>query len=54
MALNQTIVDTANAARPNTSLAETAISVAGFTAVNSDLQHLLSTDFSRLATTGDR
>ncbi|WP_310784977.1 RND family transporter [Mycobacterium sp. Z3061] len=49
MALNRTIVDTANAARPNTSLANTAISMVGFPAVNSDLQHLLSTDFNRLA-----
>jgi len=50
MALNRTIVDTANAARPNTSLANTAISMVGFPAVNSDLQDLLSTDFNRLAT----
>ncbi|MDP7721651.1 MMPL family transporter [Mycobacterium sp. TY814] len=50
MALNRTIVDTANAARPNTSLANTAISMVGFPAVNSDLQNLLSTDFIRLAT----
>ena len=50
MALNHTIVDTANAARPNTSLGGAAISMAGFTAVNSDLQHLLSADFTRLAT----
>ncbi|OBH30910.1 hypothetical protein A5692_18210 [Mycobacterium sp. E342] len=51
MALNRRIVDTANAARPNTSLDNTAVSMAGFTAVNSDLQHLLSADFTRLATT---
>ncbi|PJE24894.1 MAG: hypothetical protein CK431_03775 [Mycobacterium sp.] len=50
MALNRTIVDTANAARPNTSLANTVISMVGFPAVNSDLQDLLSTDFNRLAT----
>lgn len=49
MALNHKIIDTANAARPNTSLAGTAISMAGFTAVNSDLQHMLSADFTRLA-----
>ncbi|OBH05770.1 hypothetical protein A5696_25140 [Mycobacterium sp. E2699] len=49
MALNHAIIDTANAARPNTSLAGTTVSMAGFTAVNSDLQHLLSADFSRLA-----
>ncbi|WP_207547776.1 MMPL family transporter [Mycobacterium mantenii] len=51
MDLNHKIIDTANAARPNTSLAGTTISMAGFTAVNSDLQHLLSADFGRLATT---
>lgn len=50
MDLNHKIIDAANAARPNTSLAGTAISMAGFTAVNSDLQHLLFADFSRLAT----
>lgn len=50
MALNHAIVETANAARPNTSLADTTISMAGFTAVNSDLQGLLSKDFARLAT----
>ncbi len=50
MELNRAIVDTAKAARPNTSLADTSISVAGFPAVNSDLQDLLSTDFTRLAT----
>lgn len=50
MALNQRILDTAAAARPNTSLADTSISVAGFPAVNLDLQRLLTTDFYRLAT----
>ncbi|CQD07741.1 MMPL domain-containing protein [Mycobacterium europaeum] len=50
MALNRRIIDTANAARPNTSLDNATVSMAGFTAVNSDLQHLLSADFSRLAT----
>ncbi|WP_083177759.1 MMPL/RND family transporter [Mycobacterium scrofulaceum] len=49
MALNHRIVDTANAARPNTTLDGTTMSMAGFTAVNSDLQHLLSADFNRLA-----
>lgn len=49
MALNQRILDTANAAKPNTSLAGSALSVTGFPAVNSDLQELLSTDFTRLA-----
>ena len=50
MALNRRVIDTANAARPNTSLDNATVSMAGFTAVNSDLQHLLSADFSRLAT----
>ncbi|WP_082953365.1 RND family transporter [Mycobacterium sp. E3251] len=50
MALNRKITDTGDAALPNTSLAGAAISVAGFTAVNSDLQQLLSADFTRLAT----
>ncbi len=49
IALNHTIIDTADAARPNTSLAGATISMAGFTAVNSDLQHLLSADFRHLA-----
>lgn len=49
MELNQHILDTAAAAKPNTSLANTTISVTGFPAVNSDLQRLLSADFSRIA-----
>lgn len=49
MALNQRILDTAAAAKPNTSLAASTISVTGFPAVNSDLQHLLSADFTRIA-----
>lgn len=49
MALNKRILDTANAARPNTTLANTTLSMVGFPAVNSDLQHLLSTDFRDLA-----
>lgn len=51
MALDQTIIDTADAARPNTSLAGATVSIAGFTALNSDLQRLLAADFGRLATT---
>ncbi|MEZ0353972.1 RND family transporter [Mycobacterium sp. pR1184] len=50
MALNQRIIETANAARPNTSLANAAMSTAGFPAVNSDLQHMLTADFERLGT----
>ncbi|WP_231639539.1 MMPL/RND family transporter [Mycobacterium sp. Marseille-P9652] len=49
MALNQRIAATADAAKPNTSLANTTISMVGFPAVNSDLQRLLSVDSSRLA-----
>ncbi|MCV7275614.1 MULTISPECIES: MMPL/RND family transporter [Mycobacteriaceae] len=43
------IVDVANAARPNTSLADVTVSVAGFPAVNSDIQRLLRADFAQLA-----
>ncbi len=49
MTQNQLIIATAAAARPNTSLANTTITMVGFPAVNSDLQRLLSTDFTRLA-----
>ena len=42
------IVTVAEAARPNTSLAQATISVAGFPAVNSDIQKLLSADFLQL------
>ncbi|MDW5610386.1 MMPL family transporter [Mycolicibacterium sp. D5.8-2] len=48
MELNGRIIDAANAATPNTSLAGTSISIVGFPALNSDLQQLLSTDFARL------
>ncbi|RDH76592.1 RND family transporter [Mycolicibacterium moriokaense] len=47
--LAQQMVDVANAARPNTSLAGARISVAGFPAVNADIQHLLWSDFALLA-----
>lgn len=49
MALNNRIVDTAGAARPNTSLSNATIAVAGFPAINADLQRLLTGDFLRLA-----
>ncbi|MDA3638808.1 RND family transporter [Mycobacterium xenopi] len=49
MALAHKITDVADAARPNTSLAHTRISIAGFPAVNSDIQRLLSADFKLLA-----
>ncbi len=43
------MVIVANAARPNTSLATATIAVAGFPAVNADIQHLLWLDFTLLA-----
>jgi RND superfamily putative drug exporter len=48
MTLAHAITDVANAARPNTSLANTAVSIAGLPAVNSDIQRLLSADFHQL------
>ncbi|WP_131809715.1 MMPL family transporter, partial [Mycolicibacter sinensis] len=47
--LAQQIVETADTARPNTTLANATIAVAGFPAVNSDIQRLLSADFTQLA-----
>ncbi|CAN5735161.1 MMPL family transporter [soil metagenome] len=47
--LAQQMVIVANAARPNTSLANATIAVAGFPAVNADIQHLLWSDFTLLA-----
>jgi RND superfamily putative drug exporter len=49
MNLAQEITDVANAARPNTSLADATVSVAGFPAINSDIQRLLWADFTQLA-----
>ena len=49
MALNRRIIATADAARPNTSLTGATVAVAGFPAINADLQQLLTTDFLRLA-----
>ncbi|OBI88415.1 RND family transporter [Mycobacterium asiaticum] len=49
MDLAHQITETANGARPNTSLAGATISMAGFPAVNSDIQRLLSADFHLLA-----
>jgi hypothetical protein len=49
MNLAHKITDVANAARPNTSLAGATVSIAGFPAVNSDIQRLLSADFHQLA-----
>ncbi|MFN6549085.1 RND family transporter [Mycolicibacterium septicum] len=49
MNLARQITDVANTARPNTSLDQATVSVAGFPAVNSDIQRLLSSDFTQLA-----
>lgn len=49
MALAHRLTQVADAARPNTSLANANVSVAGFPAVNSDIQRLLSADFRFLA-----
>lgn len=49
MDLSHQMVAVAEAARPNTSLAQARISVAGFPAVNSDIQRLLTADFIQLA-----
>ena len=49
MNLARQINDVANNARPNTSLADATVSVAGFPAVNSDIQRLLWADFAQLA-----
>jgi len=48
MTLAHTITEVANAARPNTSLADASVAIAGFPAVNADIQHLLSADFHQL------
>ncbi|MEZ0367194.1 Acyltrehalose exporter MmpL10 [Mycobacterium talmoniae] len=49
MKLAHQITAAAQTARPNTALAEASISVAGFPAVNSDIQQLLRADFAQLA-----
>lgn len=49
MNLAHKITEIADAARPNTSLANATVSMAGFPAVNSDIQRLLSADFHQLA-----
>nr|WP_232070512.1 MMPL family transporter [Mycobacterium noviomagense] len=49
MTLAHKITEVANAARPNTSLAAATASMAGFPAVNSDIQRLQSADFRQLA-----
>ncbi|KAA0112644.1 RND family transporter [Mycolicibacterium sp. P9-22] len=49
MDLASRITETANTARPNTSLADATVAVAGFPAVNSDIQRFLWADFAQLA-----
>ena len=49
MDLASRITDTANTARPNTSLADATVAVAGFPAVNADIQRFLWADFAQLA-----
>ena len=49
MDLSARIAAVADAARPNTSLAEATVSAGGFPAVNSDIQRLLRADFIQLA-----
>ncbi|MDF3340962.1 MMPL family transporter [Mycolicibacterium septicum] len=49
MTLGQHIIDVAAAATPNTSLADARVSMAGFPAVNSDIQRLMLRDFLQLA-----
>ena len=51
MGLAHKITDVANGARPNTSLARVTASVAGFPAVNSDIERLYRADFTQLAIT---
>ncbi|MGJ0119938.1 RND family transporter [Williamsia sp. MIQD14] len=49
MRLASTIATVANDARPNTTLTDSTVSVAGFPAINADLQRLLTSDFRLLA-----
>jgi RND superfamily putative drug exporter len=49
MTLGQRITEVATAATPNTSLADTKVSTAGFPAINSDIQRLMVRDFLQLA-----
>jgi RND superfamily putative drug exporter len=49
MRLGQHITDVAAAATPNTSLADARVSMAGFPAINSDIQRLMLRDFLQLA-----
>ena len=51
MMLAHKMTDVANEARPNTSLARATVSVAGFPAVNADIERLYRADFTQLATT---
>lgn len=49
MRLANTITTVANDAKPNTTLTDATVSVAGFPAINADLQRLLTNDFRLLA-----
>jgi RND superfamily putative drug exporter len=49
MTLGKHITDVATAATPNTSLSGATVSVAGFPAINSDIQRLMVRDFLQLA-----
>ncbi|MDG4667224.1 MMPL family transporter [Mycobacterium sp. 236(2023)] len=49
MTLGQHITEVAAAALPNTSLADARVSMAGFPAINSDIQRLMAQDFLQLA-----
>jgi RND superfamily putative drug exporter len=51
MELAHRVTDVANGARPNTSLADATVSMAGFPAVNADIEQLYSSDFTQLAMT---
>jgi len=50
MDLSRKITDVANQARPNTSLADATVAMAGFPAVNADIQRLFRADFIQLST----
>ncbi|HTX95195.1 MAG TPA: MMPL family transporter [Mycobacterium sp.] len=51
MALADKVTVVANEARPNTSLADAKVSMAGFPSVNADIKQLYRADFAQLATT---
>ncbi|MGB9227337.1 RND family transporter [Mycobacterium sp.] len=51
MGLAHKVTDVANEARPNTSLADAKVSMAGFPSVNADIKQLYNADFAQLAIT---